>query len=162
MLYKLNKIIAVCFIVLCLLVGLLSIYRDTLSYSHMNIVEGEVLDKKITSASSRHGRTYGLAFTVISNQKISRFAIKLGTKSEADKDSAIYLIDTGKIYRFYIDPTIPVSNGINWGVRKIDYKGIEICNRKPDPLNLYGGITITILCTLGLIAILKYKKKEQV
>src|SRR6185312_14719165 len=89
-----------------------------------------------------NGRHYYLAFQL--ENRPDKIAINLGTQSQADKDSAFYLVDTGKIYTFYLDPTVPTQNGINWGIDKIDYDGHEVYQAS-NKLKFYGGAFLSFL-----------------
>ncbi len=154
---KITKIIVLLFLVVSLLVGLLSIFRATIPTSSLTVISDKVIDKKILYfISAKSGRHYCLAFQLEKRQ--GKIAINLGTKSQADKDSAFYLIDIGKTYTFYLDPTIPTSDGINWGIDKIDYNSKEVY-KKSNKLNLYGGTSISLLCLAGIIVVLKSKKR---
>lgn len=157
---KIKNTILLIFMTIALLVGLLSIYRGTLKTKDLTIIIGKVLDKKILySTSAKSGRHYSLTFSLDNRQE--KIAINLGTKSQSDKDSAFYLIDIGKSYQFYLDPTIPTQNGVNCGISKIDYNGIEVY-KTSNKLNLYGGIFISILSLAAIIAVIKFNTKGNV
>jgi hypothetical protein len=155
---KIRRIFVLIFIICALLVGLLSIYRATLRASDLNIINGKVIDKKIEYFTSfRSGRHYCLTFQLANRQ--DKIAINLGTKSQAEKDSAFYLIDTGKTYKFYLDPTVPTKNSENWGIDRIDYNGIQVY-KTSNKLNLYGGTFISVLSLVGIFILFKHKRKE--
>ncbi len=154
---KIKKIIVLIFLTSALLVGLLSVYRATLKTTDLTVINDKVIKKKISYfKSAKSGRHYFLAFKLANRQE--EIAINLGTRSQAGKDSAFYLIDTGKTYKFYLDPTVPTQNGVNWGIDKIDYNSNEIY-KTSNKLNLYGGTFISLLSLAGIIIVLKFKKK---
>jgi hypothetical protein len=134
------------------------IYRAALKTSDLTIISGEVLGKKIEySKSYVSGRHYYLAIRIANRQ--DTIAINLGTKSQVDKDSAFYLIDIGKTYKFYLDPTVPTTHGVNWGIYRVVYNDVEVY-KTSNNLNLYGGSVISIASLIGMIIILKFKKKK--
>ena len=153
---KFKKIFVLILCSFSLLVGLVSIYRATLKTSDLTIIVDKVIDKKIFYFTSlKSGRHYCLAFELANRQ--NKIAINLGTKSEAGKDSAFFLIDTGKTYKFYMDPTVPTTDRGNWGIKRIDYNDTEIYETS-NKLNLYGGTFISLLSLTGIILIIKFKK----
>src|SRR4030095_2721751 len=138
--------------------GLLMIYRAKLKTSNLSIIIGEVIDKRIESSTSfGSDRTHCLAIKLANNEH--KIAINLGTKRQASKDSAFNLIEIGKTYKFYLDPTVPPTNGINWGICRVDYNDAAVYETS-NKLNLYGGTLISIASLIGMIVILKFKKKE--
>ncbi len=150
-----KKIIIYLLLIFSLVIGLLSLYRASLKSSDMTIVNGRVTNKIISYYTSYHtGRHYSLIFTLRDRQ--NKIAINLGTENEAREDATFYLIDTSKLYKFFIDPTIPVVNGVQTGITRIDYNDQTIF-KSSNNLNLYGGLCISLLSIAGLILI-KYKK----
>ena len=155
---KIKKVTVLILLTATLLVGLLSVYRATLKTTDLTVVIDKVIDKKIEYFTSlKSGRHYCLAFRLAKRQ--DRIAINLETKSHAYKDSVFYIIDTGKTYKFYLDPTVPTRNGINWGINKIDYDE-HVVYETSNKLNLYGGTFISLLSLAGIVVILKFKKRE--
>ena len=155
---KIIKLIAIILLTCALLVGILSIYRATLKTSDLTGFTGKVLTKQITySTSIKSGRHYSLKFQLENRQDL--IAINLGTESQAEKDSAIYLIDTGKTYKFYLDPTVPMSNGVICGIKQVDLNNVRIY-KTSNSLDLYGGTFISLLSFVGLLIIIFYKKKN--
>jgi hypothetical protein len=158
MTYKTKKVFALIVISCASLVGLLSIYRATLKPSNLKVVTGKVLDKKIEYFTSYgSGRHYCLAFHVTNIQ--DKIAVNLGTKKQAENDSTFYLIDIGKTYKFYLDPTVPTTRTGNWGIRRIDYNDVQVYQAS-NKLNLFGGIIISLMSLAGIIILLKYKKDQ--
>lgn len=156
---KIIKIISLTIVIAAFLAGLLSIYRATLKTTDMIVIAGKVISKKISYFKSiRSGRHYSVAFELAN--RAGKIAINLGTKNEAANDSAFYLIDTGKVYTFYLDPTVPTQNGVNKGIYQIDYNNKEVY-RRSNNFNLYGGIIITLVSLVGIIFLVKFKKKEK-
>ena len=155
--FKIKKIIGLFIFSLALLLGLLSIYRATIKTSQLTIVKGKVIHKKIEKYKHfRGGTNYCLAFRLANRE--DKIAINLGTKSQAEKDPAVHLIDTGKAYEFYLDPTVPTIDGENWGIDKIDYNNVEIY-KTSNELNLYAGTFLSILSIVLIVMMLKHKEK---
>ena len=155
--FQIKKIIGLFIFSLSLLLGLLSIYRATLKTSQLTMITGKVISKKINyERGARGGLDYYLAFQLADWR--DKIAINLGTKSQAEEDPAFHLIDTGKVYTFFMDPTVPTINGENWGIDKIDYNNIEIY-KTSNNLNLYGGTFLSILSLVLIILMLKHKEK---
>jgi hypothetical protein len=155
---KIQKVFIIILLTGIFLVGLLCVYRATLTTKNMTVVVDKVINKKILYFTSvKGGRHYCLAFKLANKQ--NKIAINLGTKSQADNDSAFYFIDTGKVYKFYLDPTVPTDNGINWGIHQIDFDNKEVY-KKPTKLDLFLGILISLISLTGIILILKSKKKN--
>jgi hypothetical protein len=130
---KIVRIIGIIFsLSLCLYAGILNIRRATISKSDLTSFEDKVIGKAISySVSSRH-RSYQLEFKLENSHE--RIAINFPTKNEAYQDSTIYKIDTGKVYKFYLDKTYPtfLSKGfqpsyyLNKGVDIIEYDNVEV------------------------------------
>ena len=125
-------------------IGLLGLFRANLDVSKMRIIEGRVVEKKINYIQLR-GRTYFLEFRL--QDKEERIAINLGSKNHANKDSAFFLIYTDVNYKFYLDPTVPTTRGVNPGIRRIDF-GTKKIYQTSNKSDLYGGGS---LCILGLV-----------
>lgn len=158
MTYKTKRVFAFIIISFTFLLGLLSLYRATLKVSSLEIITAKVLEKRIEYFTSyQSGRHYCLAFRLANIQ--DKIAINLGTKRQAENDSTFYLIDTGKAYKFYLDPTVPATKRGNWGIRRIDYNDVPIY-KASEKLDLYGGSIITLISLAGLVILIKYKKKE--
>jgi hypothetical protein len=140
-------------------VGLLSIFRATLQKPDLYLITGKVTGKRIVSFSSyRSGTHYGIALLLAGHTDM--IAINAGSENEEERKHVFNLIDTGKAYQFYMDPTIPTTNRINWGIDEIDYNNREVYITS-NKLNLYGGTFISILSLAGIVGITKYKKKQQ-
>ena len=149
------------FYILCgsaFFVGMLSIYRSSSKVSDLSVLRGKVIGKRISFIKShRTGRNYSLNFKL--EGKLDEIAINLGTKREAEKDSTIYKVDTGKIYVFYLDPTVPTQNSVNWGICRVDYNGRQIFQAS-NKLNLYGGILISVLSLILIVLFYKHNQKK--
>jgi hypothetical protein len=154
---KIQRVFIIILLTFVFFIGLLSVYRATLKTKALTVLVGKVVNKKILYFKGvKSGRHYCLAFELANKQ--DKIAINLGTKGQAEKDSAIFLIDTGKEYEFDLDPTVPTDNGINWGIDKVDYNNKEVY-KKSNKLNLYLGIFISLISLTGIFMILKIKKE---
>jgi hypothetical protein len=138
--------------------GLLNLYRANLKRTDMTIINGKVVGKHFSFIYSK-GRMYYLGFDIEGEHEM--IAINLGgTKSDADKDSPTNLIDTGKTYKFYIDPTVPMSNNMNLGIRRIDFNDKEIFTAS-NSLNRNGGAFLCIVGLLGFYVVYNRKKWQK-
>ena len=132
----------------CFGVGVLNIIRGIHNKSNSIILEGKVIDKKLiryTSGEYRKYVHYHLVFQL--EGKTEKIAISYFSKKEAYRDSTISLIDTGKVYRFYIDKTYPISGGVNNGINRIDFNNKEMFAKSN--IELYAGIFF-IMLSIGL------------
>lgn len=128
-------------------VGVLDIIRANEKTSDLLIIQDKVLDKKIAYTTSLKGRqSYHLEFKLENTPE--RIAVSYISKNQAYSDSTLYLIDTGKTYKFYLDKTFPTSNGLNCGIDKIEFNNVEVFS-KPHKFELYGGVFF-ILLPIGL------------
>jgi hypothetical protein len=147
------RIIAlVFFLSISFFVGVLNIIRANEKTSDLAIIQDKVLDKKIDYTTSlKGGRAYYLEFKLENTPE--RIAVSYVSKKQAYSDSTIYLIDIGKTYKFYLDKTFPISNGLNCGIDKIELNNVEIFS-KSHKSELYGGIFFILLSiSLGFISI---------
>lgn len=88
--------------------GRLALVRAIVSKSDLRIVEGKVVSKRVyysPSGRTNQGRTYHVEFELENRQE--RLAINFPTNKQAYQDSTIYKVDTGKIYKFYLDKSYP-------------------------------------------------------
>lgn len=140
-------------------VGVLCLYRALLTTAHMNIMYGKVINKEISyRTSAKSGNAYCLAFTIENDSR--KIAINLGTKSQAKNDSTINLIEIGNIYKFYLDPSVPTRNNVNWGINRIDYNDKQIF-KSSIKLNLFFGILFCLMSIGGIIIIYKFNKTRK-
>jgi hypothetical protein len=86
----------------------LCIVRATVDKSDLRIIKDKVVSKRIyysPSGRTNQGRTYHVEFELENRQE--RIAINFPTDRQVYQDSTIYKIDTGKVYKFYLDKTYP-------------------------------------------------------
>ena len=140
-------------------VGVLTIIRASVKTSDLAVIEDKVIGKKIAYSTSLKGnRSYHLEFQLENTPE--RIAISFLSKNQAYKDSTIYLIDTGKTYKFYLDKTFPTSEGVNNGIDKIEFNNVEVFN-KPHKFELYVGLFFILLSIgLGFVSIKFGKWKD--
>jgi hypothetical protein len=158
MVNKIAKIIAVALFAYAFFIGVLSIYRATLTPAAMMIITGKVTDKKIYFNGGTKGGAYYLAFKLEGRQNFIALRLNGQHRQDAENDSIGHLIDTGKIYTFYIDKTYPAQNDVNPGIQKIDYGGMQVF-RASNTMNLYGGILICLVSVTAAILVLKTKRR---
>jgi hypothetical protein len=161
MLKVLRIIFLALFLLACLGVGVMLVVRGAHNKSNSIVLDGKVVDKKLDryiSGDIRRYVHYRLEFKL--EGKEERIAISYFSRKEAYSDSTIYLVDTGKIYRFYLDKTYPTSDGINNGINRIEFNNKEIF--KKNNIELYIGIFF-ILLSIGLaFCAVKFGKWKQV
>jgi hypothetical protein len=93
------------------------LHRGTIKFADMQRFAGKVLSKEIVAIQTRKGVSYALAI------KIDVLPYYLGvhywSKSDAYNSKVIDSIKIGQSYTFYLNPTFPISNGLNSGISKI-------------------------------------------
>lgn len=140
--------------------GLLSLYRFALSSKDLIKIEAKVLEKKMETVSTYKGNNrFGVTFKVDNSE--NKFGIYAGTKNQSLDNKLLNQIDTGKIYSFLIDPTVSTDNGINLGVREINFNGKNIY-RESQKFNLFLGVLFTLLGVGGLFIINKFKRTKNI
>ena len=138
--------------------GLLSLYRIFKSSKGLTKIEAKILEKKIEPVSSYKGSNrYGLTFKVDNSD--NKFGIYTGTQDQSSRNGLLNLVDTGKIYSFLMDPTVSTANGINLGVREINFDGKNIY-KESQKFNLFFGIFFTLLGAGGLFIINRFKRTK--
>ena len=138
--------------------GLFSLYRYTLSSKDFTNIEAKVLEKKTEIVSTHNGSNrFGMTFKLDNSE--NKFGIYSGTQNQALDNKLFNQIDTGKIYSFLIDPTVSTENGINLGVREINFKGKNIYKESQN-FNLILGILFTLLGAGGLFLINKFNRSK--
>jgi hypothetical protein len=141
-----------------LILGLVLIYRSLLTTSDWIMIQSKVYRQKIeTSSSAKGGIRYALVFDI--DKEPNRIGIFLGTSGKSDNNKIFDLVDTAKLYKFYLDPTVIADNGIQLGVRKIEYDGKTIY-KESNTFNILGGAILTLLGAVGLFIIYRFKRKQ--
>ena len=115
----------------------------------MRLPWGKVLSKNIIR-KQEHVKggvrnSYYLVFEINNNDY--KIGIFYATKKEVKNDSVINLVDIGKTYTFYMDPTYFKDDNLKNGIDIIEYNGLEIYKASLKP-NLYGGLS---MCIIGFI-----------
>lgn len=130
-----------------LVLAILLLYRSSISWSDMTILNGKVINKRISKETSLQGNThYSLVFTIENGKRpISLF---LGSTKSSKKNKIVRLIDTGKFYKFYLDPTIISLNGIQSGIRRIDDNG-KLIFIESNNFNFFGGLSFMFFSIFG-------------
>ena len=155
---KIIRILGILFCISALLwAGRLALVRAIVSKSDLRIVEGKVVNKRVyysPSGRTNQGRTYHVEFELQNRQE--RLAINFPTNRQAYQDSTIYKVDTGKIYKFYLDKSYPTFLNkphatpyyLNTGIDIIEDNNGEIFS-KTHNFELGAGIFF-ILLSIGL------------
>ena len=140
--------------------GLLSLYRFALSSKDLKKIEAKVLEKKIETVSTYKGSNrFGVTFRV--EDLDNKLGVYAGAKNQSLDNNLLNQIDTGKIYSFLIDPTVSADNGINLGVREINFNGKNIY-RESQNFNLILGVLFTLLGAGALFIINKFKRTKNI
>lgn len=122
----------------------------------MEKIDAKVIAKQVEIVSSNNrSNRYGLTFKIDSFQ--DKLGVYLGTYDQATNDKLITKIDTAGLYTFIVDPTVLAGNGINLGVRAINFKGKTIY-KESNKFNLFGGAIFTTLGVIGLFLMSKNKR----
>jgi hypothetical protein len=164
---KIIRILAILFCISAALwAGRLCIVRAMVSKSALRIVEGKVVNKRVyysPSGRTNQGRTYQVEFEVENRQE--RIAINFPTNRQAYQDSTIYKVDTGKIYKFYLDKSYPTFLNKPHGTPYYLNKGIDVIednNReifsKSHNFELGAGIFFVLLPVVLTFFAVKYGK----
>ena len=141
-----------------LFLGLLLIYRSLLTTSDLTIIQSKVYKQKIETSSSAKGRiSYALVFDI--DKEPTRIGFFLGTSGKLDKNKIFNLVDSPNLSKFYLDPTVSADNGIQLGIRKIEYDG-ETIYKESNTFNILGGTIFTLLGAVGLFIIYNFKRKQ--
>jgi hypothetical protein len=146
--------------------GRLGIIRAIVSKSDLRIVEDKVVSKRIyysPSGRTNQGRNYHVEFELENRQE--RIAINFPTNRQAYLDSTLYKIDTGKIYKFYLDKSYPTflnktaesSYYLNKGIDIIEDNGGEIFSKSHN-FELGAGIFFILLSAGVTFIAVKYGK----
>ena len=167
---SMRKIIRILAILFCISAGLwagrLSITRAIVSKSDLRIVEGKVVGKRVyysPSGRTNQDRAYHIEFEL--EEKHERIAINFPTNRQAYHDSIIYKVDTGKIYKFYLDKSYPTFLNktaespyyLNKGIDIIEDSGGEIFSKSHN-FELGAGIFFVLLSAGLTFVAIKYGK----
>jgi hypothetical protein len=141
-----NKTTLILITIVCILGGLLLIYRGQQTLDNLYKFNGTVTNLKIQEfPSHKTGYRYSLDFSFEETEKI--YGIYLGTKEQADNNDLNSNIEIGKTYIFYIDQTVTSSlDGHTLAIREIRNNGKPIYKENPKA-NYFGG---SLLMTFGL------------
>ncbi|MDB5231287.1 MAG: hypothetical protein JWN76_2092 [Chitinophagaceae bacterium] len=150
------RIIGYTAFVLALLTGLLSLYRASLKTSDLTVIKGKVKSKNIFFYNSR-GARYRLSFDIEGRKE--PLALNLGGRRDSQKDSTIYKVDTGKIYTFFLDPTVPHGKK-SCPVSRIEYNG-KLVYQSSNKLNIWGGSIITLMSLAAIILVYRNPPKNK-
>ena len=121
----------------------------------MQTFTGKVLWKEIVRIQNVKGSSYTLAI------KIDSLPYYLGvhywSKSEAYNSKVIDSIKIGQTYTFYLNPTFPISDGLNSGVSKIT-NGEQIEFEEPEKGNNLMAIFLIVSGLGGVFLVARGKK----
>lgn len=136
--------------IVCILGGLLLIYRGQQTIDYMYKFNGTVTNMKIKEfQSGKSGLAYSLDFEISETDKI--YGIYLGTKDQEEKSNTINKIEVGKTYTFYIDQTVsPSFDGHTLGIREIK-NNEKVIYKDNSNINYIGG---SIFLTMGILGLL--------
>lgn len=145
-------------LILILGAGLMLMYRGCLGTESLKKIEARVLAKKVELVSE-HNQTgrYGLTFFI--ENYSDKLGVYVGTKDQSENNELLRLIDTIRIYTFFIDPTVTADNGINLGVREIKLNDTSIYKESGN-LSFIVGLFFTVLSSAGLIIVHKFRRRK--
>ncbi|HTC01219.1 MAG TPA: hypothetical protein VK705_11115 [Ferruginibacter sp.] len=116
----------------------------------MEKVTGTIISKEIHESHSLKGHA-SFAISIQTDMLPYRLGIQEGTsRRDAYDDSMNTILENGKIYTFYINPTYPIIDGVIDRVSRVDYNG-RILYRHPEVFNI---IFSCAMILVGLFAII--------
>ena len=156
---KQNKTTLILTTIVCILGGLLLIYRGQHTLDNLYKFNGTVNNLTIQEfQSGKSGLAYSLDFGLSETNKI--YGIYLGTKEQADNDKLKSKIEIGKTYTFYTDQTvIPSFDGHTLGIREI--RNNEETIYKDNPKANYIGGSLFLTMGIGTLLILIYADRRK-
>jgi hypothetical protein len=88
-------------------------------------------------------------------------AMNLGVSGKAEADSVLRLVNVGNTYTFYLDPSVPLVNGITYGLNRINYNSKRV-HVKSRLFEIIIGVlfALTGLVVTILVALKKGKKRK--
>ena len=146
-------------IIVCIVGGLLLIYRGQQSIDNLYKFNGTVTNLTIQEfQSGKSGLAYSLDFGISETDKI--YGIYLGTKDQADNNDLKDKIEIGKSYTFYHDQTVSTSfSGHTLGIRAIRNNSQTIYEDNPK-VNYIGG-SLFLAMGLGTFLLLIYAERRK-
>ena len=156
---KQNKSTLILTIIVCILGGLLLIYRGHQTIDNLYKFNGTVTRLTIQEfRSGKSGLAYSLDFGISETDKI--YGIYLGTREQADNNDIKDKIEIGKKYTFYHDQTVSTSLGGHiLGIREI--RNNEQTIYQDNPKEHYIGGSIFLTMGIGSLLILLYADKRK-
>lgn len=147
------SLVAICF----LGYGVHLIRIAPLSLEDLEVVEGVVIEKKVEEVRGKRFQTHRVMAYRLNNYG-DRLGIHFKEKDEfggQEKPS----LDSGKVYTFYMDPTVLSSKDIRLGVREVVYNGNTIYHNSFIVTFILGIVSI-LVGAMGLFFLLKPKRKK--
>jgi hypothetical protein len=156
---KQNKTTLILITIVCILGGLLLIYRGQQTIDNLYKFNGTVSSLTIQEFQShKTGYRYSLDFVFSETEKV--YGIYLGTKEQADNNGLKNKIEIGKNYTFYIDQTVsPSLDGHTLGIREIRNNGQIIYQDNPKANYIGGSLFLTM--GIGTLLILIYADRRK-
>ena len=157
---KQNKTTLILTTIVCILVGLLLIYRGQQTIDNLYKFNGTVTNLTIQEfQSGKSGLAYSLDFGISETERI--YGIYLGTKEQADNNNLKSKIEIGKTYNFYIDQTVtPSFDGHTLGIREIRNNDKTIYKDNPKANYIGGSLFLTMGIGALLILIYAFSRKK--
>jgi hypothetical protein len=154
------KRIVIYFICLiCLSVGIMSLYRSSLTLKDMDVIKGLLLEKEMVLIHT--GATSSNYTLVLAIQDLDyKLGISYSSYDDAHGDSTMRLLDTMKTYTFYVDPTIPVSRTVRCGIYKIEDSSGKQLYLESQKYNFWLGIG-AILASIFFYTLYKIGLKKE-
>lgn len=124
--------------------GLVLIHRGTLTNDDFKTLSGKVVEKEVVAVGKYRSGNEKYALTFKIENRHDKLGIYIGPESSIKANSSLRNIQLNKYYKFYIDPTVISSKGVNLGVRKIEQADLVLYeeNTSAQP---YIGIIVSIL-----------------
>lgn len=140
-------------------VGFVSLYRAIMSIKDMNSFSAKVLEKRIETITIRKGHSkFGITLKV--DYSDTKLGIYSGTDIQTVDTALFNRLDTGKVYLFFVDPTVSISSNVNLGLREIRFNN-SVIYKEHRFFHWILGISFLLMGGGGIFIITKYKRKIQ-
>jgi hypothetical protein len=135
--------------------GVFLFYRGIVPYKVMEKFTGNIQSTEIVKVHGTKSPSYQLVIKI--NSLHYRLGVHYSSESQAYKSKLIDSLKIDSLYAFYVNPTYPISNGLNSGVSKIESSD-KIMFEQSESMDLVLGGFLALFGLIGLIFIRKVYK----
>lgn len=151
---------ALLFLFFCIC-GCLLIYRGSTPMSKLKKIEGKLIKYEVRKGFGNFGtkgqRNYAIIIEIEGQSKY--YGIYAGTNEQAKSKYKKIKLDVGKIYSFFIDPTVTNVENVNLGIRLIKFKNNTLYKEVMKSHVFFGWLFIILGILSGLIFYVIGKRK---